>query len=435
MAHEMTGLILVLVSAIRSYEGRKALLNDGRGENAMNFPDNDSISNWIMLLETQLQFECWLKKEQMSVSVVIRMRTKVRELMSLTKAVGRRTTGMAFKTNNFHATKHVPDDILMFGPPHCVNSRANEMHHKKDKKSAKLTQKRPKTFDLQCAERIEDRRVIEMGMEELKGKPRWDYFQGFDRPDQWDYFQGFDRPDQVKSDRLCTPSPKKIQAETILTGVKSTFEYSEENGGYSYTVSSSMKRKSRYLYKQCIVDAIGDLAEELTEYSPNLTVYSEAGMQNGQIYRAAPFYQGKPWFDWAMCQVDEDLEGFTRPILPVQLRGFIDLRDLPGENTTRFSPGLYFICEAARLNTNRLELSLSELMVPYLKEDGPYGGVHLRVLPFERLKGPACVIPDVSHPTQRAYLRVRPMTEWAQLFENWVNSDHATEHPEPPIGA
>lgn len=422
MAHEMTGLILVLVAAIRSYEGRRALLNDGRGENSLNFPDNESIASWIMLLETQLQFENWLKKEKLAVSVVIRLRTKVRELMSLTKAVGRRTTGMAFKTNNFHATKHVPDDILMFGPPHCVNSRSNEMHHKKDKKSAKLTQKRPKTFDLQCAQRIEDRRVIEMGMEELKGKPRWDYFHGFDRPNQ------------VKSNRMTVKSPKKSPESTVLTGVKSNFEYSEENGGgYVYKVSSSMKRKSRYRYKQYIVDAIADLAEELVEFVPELTVFSEATMPNGQIYRAAPFYQGKPWFDWAMCQVEEDIPGFTMPILPVQLRGFVDLRDLP-ENTTRFTPGLYFIGEAARLNTNMLELSLSEIMVPYLKENGHLDGVQLCVLPFERLKGPACVIPDVSHPSQRAYLRVRPMTEWAQLFENWVNSDHATAHPEPPIG-
>ena len=144
MAHEMTGLILVLVAATRSHEGRKALLNDGRGENAMNFPDNDSISNWIMLLETQLQFECWLKKEKMSVSVVIRLRTKVRELMSLTKAVGKRTTGMAFKTNNFHATKHVPDDILMLAlltvltlaPTKCTIRKTKSLPnlHKKGRK-------------------------------------------------------------------------------------------------------------------------------------------------------------------------------------------------------------------------------------------------------------------------------------------------------------
>ena len=71
MAHEMTGLILVLVAAIRSYEGRRVLMNEGRGENRLNFADNDSITSWIMLLETQLQFESWLKKERMSVLVVI----------------------------------------------------------------------------------------------------------------------------------------------------------------------------------------------------------------------------------------------------------------------------------------------------------------------------------------------------------------------------
>jgi hypothetical protein len=137
-----------------------------------NFPDQDAISAWIMMAELQLQFEAYLKLQIMSVGTVIRLRTKIRELMALIKAVGRREKGMKYKTNNFHSSKHVPDDILIFGPPHCVNTMSNEMHHKKDKKSAKSTQKRPKSFDFQCAVRVDERRVVEMAMEELKGRPR-----------------------------------------------------------------------------------------------------------------------------------------------------------------------------------------------------------------------------------------------------------------------
>jgi hypothetical protein len=72
----------------------------------------------------------------------------------------------------------------MFGPPHCVNTMANEMHHKSDKKSAKATQKRLKSFDYQCAAWVEERRILEMALEELKGRPRWDYFTGFERNGQ-----------------------------------------------------------------------------------------------------------------------------------------------------------------------------------------------------------------------------------------------------------
>jgi hypothetical protein len=59
---------------------------------------------------------------------------------------------------------------------------SNESHHKPDKKSAKRTQRRPKNFTIQVANKIEDRRVIEMGIEELQGRPRWKYYSGYEHP-------------------------------------------------------------------------------------------------------------------------------------------------------------------------------------------------------------------------------------------------------------
>ena len=136
MAHKMMGLMLVLVATLRSSAGQKAIL-----ESNNKVMDEAAISAWILLLETLLQFESWLKSAEMSVQVVIRLRTKVRELMTLIKVIGRREKGMKHKTNNFHSTKHVPDDTLMFGPPHCVNTKSNEMHHKPDKNRPKARKK------------------------------------------------------------------------------------------------------------------------------------------------------------------------------------------------------------------------------------------------------------------------------------------------------
>jgi hypothetical protein len=118
MAHEMTGVILVLIATLRSTEGRNAILN-AKNES---FPDKTAILAWIMMLELQLQFKSFLKLRKIQVATVIRLRTKVWELMSLTKSIGKREKVMKYKTNNFHSSKHVPDDILMFGPPHCVNT-------------------------------------------------------------------------------------------------------------------------------------------------------------------------------------------------------------------------------------------------------------------------------------------------------------------------
>ena len=61
--------------------------------------------------------------------------------------------------------------------PKHVDTWSNEMHHKRDKKSSKRTQKRPRTFKMQSLKQIEDRRVIDLGVAELEGRKRWDHFR------------------------------------------------------------------------------------------------------------------------------------------------------------------------------------------------------------------------------------------------------------------
>ena len=164
---------------------------------------------------------------------------------------------MGYKTNNFHATKHVPDDILMFGPPHVTNTKSDKMKHKADKKSAKITQKRPKTFDFQCAERVEDRRIYEFALLELAGKPRWDYYQGFERLDQLRVDHVLKKPGSF--------SPMTANITPFLTGVTATFSHDLEEQAHTFKVFSAMKRKSQYRYPEEIANAIADLAEDCRE--------------------------------------------------------------------------------------------------------------------------------------------------------------------------
>ena len=365
MAHEMSGMILVIIATLRSSSGRKAILASKHDK----FPNQEAISSWVMMLELQLQFEHFLKSDSMSVAVVIRLRTKVRELMALIKFIGQREKGMAYKTNNFHSTKHVPDDILIFGPPHCVNTMSNEMHHKPDKKSAQSTQKRPGTFDMQCTERVEERRVLEMAIQELMGRPRWDYFCGFDRENQHKSDRFLGRL-TGKKQQPTSPSNKPKQYPH-LTGVQAKFEYDDKNQGYGYKVFSTMKRKKRYKYPQFIVGAIADLTEELAEYTDSLTVFSELYLNEHQKFRAAPFFQGKPWYDWAICRVGEQIEGFEQRIDPVHIRCFVDLTFLPEQNNTKHAPGYYMIAETTRMLPNQAEIILSDLFVPHVKEAHP----------------------------------------------------------------
>lgn len=246
--------------------------------------------------------------------------------------------------------------------------------------------------------------------------------------------------DQLKLDRMVAKetkrgasSPNKPNSFPNLTGVKAIFEYDDESG-YGYQIISSMKKKAKYRYPQSIVDAVANLAEEVSEYLGSLTVFSELQLQEGQTFRAAPFYQGKAWYDWAMSRVGEPIEGFEQRVVPVQIRCFVDLTLLPVENATKYAPGMYMITEPTRLNPDPLEIQISDLLVPFMKEPDPYFPNKMEILPVTNITAAACVIPDPLHPSKRAFFRVRPMHEWAYLFENWVNSDHVVEHQEPNIG-
>ena len=79
---------------------------------------------------------------------------------------------------------------------------------------------------------------------------------------------------------------------------------------------------------------------------------------------------------------------------------------------------------------------MSDLLVPFLKEQGNHGaGFNKMVmLPVENIVSPVCVIPDLGHPSKRAYFRVRPVEDWGGLFESWLNSPFSREHQEPNIG-
>ena len=435
MAHEFSGIMLVLAASLRSSKGRKAILEpDSKTKAQMEFfPNAGWVYDWIMLLETQLQFLSWLQLPSMLVTDVKRMDKKVRELMEMTKQVGKRKKGMAFKTMNFHGIKHVPDDILNFGVPSNVDTKSDEMHHKDDKKSAKRTQKRPKTFDIQALGKIEDRRVIEFGMEELAGRPRWHYYKGFRHPET---------PDEAPMGG----------GEPTLSGVEAIFRFDVAEGEGSdqdcvYRLETEMKSRHRYRYTPNVVETVGEVLYLCDPHLNCVSVFSELVMPSGQTYRAAPYFQGKPWFDWAyfdhddapnnanLSHIDDESEG-TR-FFPGHIRGFVDLTRLPDNNNTQYDATIYCIMEPTELNLDEKELEVtSELFRAFLKKQYlPRGASkmenRLQLMPIRRLVGPCCVIPDLENHQNCAFLRVQPPSKWADLFRVWLRDPHSRQFSEP----
>jgi hypothetical protein len=117
---------------------------------------------------------------QMQKIHVRRLQKKHRFLMFLLKKIGNRVKGMGFKVMKVHAMIHLAYDILMFSVPMNLDTGSNESHHKRTKVAAKLTQKDIKTFKKQTSNRCNDFHVLDLAMEEIDGRPLWEYYNGFE---------------------------------------------------------------------------------------------------------------------------------------------------------------------------------------------------------------------------------------------------------------
>ena len=163
----MTGVMLLLVLSIRSSAGRDHLRKKGCGDAKRHFDSDQKVINWIRMLETHLMFEQWLEKEEHSVDLLEKAKTKVREMMSLTKHVCQRTKGRGHKLATFHTTLHMPQLALELGAPTHNNTDANESHHTVDKKTAARTSKQFDTFEISVANHSVSKNAVELGMEEI----------------------------------------------------------------------------------------------------------------------------------------------------------------------------------------------------------------------------------------------------------------------------
>ena len=184
------------------------------------------------------------------------------------------------------------------------------------------------------------------------------------------------------------------------------------------TASSKKKHK----YPNTIVATISEILFECEHLIQEVPAYTEYHLGDGQIYRAAPHYMGKPWYDWAMMPNG----------LPAHIKCFIDLRELPLlGNDTRYESTVYMIQECVSPNLSINESGESEwdhksdLFVPLIKVINPLilpvKESQLRLKPVSDIVGPACVMPDLDSPETGAFFRVKSPSEWGQLFISFLN--------------
>ena len=408
MAHEMTGVLLVIAACLRSAKGQKLLIHESRGKQKQHFGSVEKVKDWILLIETMLQWHAWTGEPEMDTHVVERSKTKIREIMELEKFVGKREEGMGFNTFNFHGGLHVADDILDFGVPSMVNTRADEMGHKPTKNAAKQTQHIPDKFDMQVAQRLHDYELLALAMQELEGNK------------VWQYFSHQEEHDNHESEVEVTGEEGKS-----LRGTRAEYSYFGENESF-YKVTSRMLHKNRFKFDPELDDWLALILDNLPqECNGVLKIYTEHNRW-GTIFRASPYYRGKPWMDWANVDFGAENGG----ILPVHLWCFLDLRMVPeGSTDVVKEPGIYAICELTERSKIASELEMSDLFVPLRKKVGKkVDGKYKRDFKFvdvEYFHSPTCVIPDISNTSKTAYLQLEPKSEWVRKFEEWICAEHS----------
>ena len=425
MAHEMMGTHLLLTGTLRCTRGRTLLLEKARGEQKVYFKEEGDIRKWLLLLETQLQLMDWLKLGEVEVEAVERLDPKMKECMNMVQQIGLRSEGMESNTANHHAAKHFAECIRNFGPAPGFDTPSMESDHIHDKTTAQRTNKQAATFNQQVSVKSREREAIALAVHEMSddARPRWHYYL----------------PKNQESEEMTEELPPP---EPILSGVR--VRYHLQNGNLKQVVHSRMAGKDRCRHDAETMLVIKKVTQQVEPHLNSINVHSllkipaKENDEKAQLYRASPLEAGKPWYDWAMC----DLSSIDNPTfqndIPCHIKCFIDLRDLPPDQVEDTSPGtyavtspgIYAVVEPTMPNDDLAELGRSDTWHSHVKtphEDPAFAEYlhHCVLLHVDRINGPTCLMPDLGNKNKRAYLRLVDRKRWAQQFNDWVKSPHA----------
>ena len=407
MAKEFAGVLLVMAAVLRCHAGQQLL----RSARKKNFKQPWQIKDWILLVETLLQWEAYLTLARMEKKHVRRLKKKHRFLMFLLKKVGNRVKGMGFKVMKFHAILHLAFDILMFGVPMNVDTGSNESHHKTTKVAAKLTQKDIKSFEKQTSNRCDDFHVLDLAMEEIDGRPLWEYYNGF-------------------------AHQTKVQKQPVQTtgGMKMVVSENETTKEAEYKIITRMKNKDGVKVEMQLLQFVLTIQKELATITSVIPICAEH-CRGGQIFRSHPNFLGKgPWRDWVMIR-------WTTGDLPAKLWGFLDLSAIPEGTEMALSvgkdsveKGIYAIIESADYieedeNPGPTDIT-SDLFreclleTEMLNDAGDIVQRRYYLVDVESFIGPMVVIPNIGATPKCKYFEMTPKAEWAEQFARWIDMDH-----------
>ena len=429
MAKEYSGVMLVMAAIIQSSMGRK-LLKEAR---TPHFKEDYLIHDWQLAIETVLEWEAFLKLDEMNLFHVKRLKRKHKYVMYLIKKVANRTEGMGMKLLKFHAIMHMALDIINFAVPNALDTGSNESHHKLTKVAAKLTQRMLDVFEKQTAQRLEEFTLIDLAMEEIDGRPLWEYYEGKLSDVDDDYLPSDNNLSQNSND-----------SSKATTGGTEIEVFKDEEGEIEWDFVTKEMRDTEddVAWDPFVVDFLFDVQEHLNQYTWKLKILTEH-KRNGQIFRGHPnFRQNGRWNDWVIVDWGSDYGA-----IPAEIWCFIDLTDLPDNvyvsnlGGINVKKGVYAVVESTFITpevdneSNDPSRQGSDIFTPILKEvdldeAGNLVGRTFYLADVEAFVDPVVVIPDIGADDNRRYFTVEHRAKWSEIFINWLEAEHSFDDME-----
>ena len=399
MAKEYTGIILVLLITIKSPQGQKIMQH-----RRPHFQKSTVIQDWIMLLETLLQWIEWLQSTEMPLKDVERCPKKFQNIMYLMKRVAKKSSGMGLKTTKFHCILHMPEDMLAYGVPLEVDTRFNEMHHKPAKAAAALTQKDKSVFEQQVHQRREEVILLELAEEEMEGRGVQHYYSG----------HKFE-PEHT------TVKPDKTGGQCFVV------ETHPESGRNFMWDPSDKRGKGNNVHVEIdLIEFMVDLQDKVHFDIPRVKL-STLHRRNGQIFRGSACFRGSVWRDWVVVDWGRGYEK-----IPNKIWGFVDLTQLRRNSRINIGgirnlqPGVYAVVEAAEFVENPIDTELIteiEIEVGGFTGEGYVSKLTFYLASVEAFVEPAVVVPNIGGKTN-SYMWLNARHTWRDSFVKWLHEPY-----------
>ena len=398
MAKEYVGILLVLLITIKSPKGQAIMTHRNTY-----FRNPQIIRNWIMLLETSLQWVEWLQSAEMPLKDVERCPKKFQNIMYLMKRISGRTKGMGLKTTKFHCILHMPEDMLAYGVPMEVDTRFNEMHHKPSKAAAALTQKDKSQFEKQVHARLEEVHLLELAAEEMKGRGVMDYYDGHKFEPEYP-----------------TVKANKTGGRCFVVDT-----HPESGRNFMYDPADKSRKLGTTHVEVDLIDFLVDLQDRINLDIPKLKLLT-LHRRNGMIFRGSSSFRGSVWRDWVVVNW-----GSGHAKLPSRIWGFVDLSKLRRNSriniggVNNLQPGVYAVVECSQLVK---DASNSELITEIELEVGGFSEGYVSKVTFylasvEAFVSPTVVVPNIGG-KNNSYMWLKPRNTWRDMFIKWLQAPY-----------